>query len=245
MSKVDILGVGIDRVTMEEAIQRVEEMCLNGKKHQIVTPNPEFVIRAQTDREFRRILNQADLAIPDGVGIMWASRVLTAHKDWIPERVTGTDLMIRLCELAAQKGYSVFLLGGEIGVAQRATEVLRIRYPGLKVLGTYEGEPSDSEKTREKIQQYPEIDFLFVAFGAPQQEKWIAQNVLRLPVKVAMGVGGAFDFIVGKQKRAPRLFQNLGLEWLWRLFIQPWRWRRQLALLKFTVLVVRRRLEMI
>lgn len=229
MDKINILGVKIDNITMDETVARVEAMLADGKKHQVVTPNPEFVMLAQKDDEFKKILNQADLAIPDGIGLVWASRILSSK---LKERVTGTDLMLRLCERAAQQGWRIFLLGGESGVAARAAEKLKIQSSKLKIVGVCEGGSLEDRKA-----VIPPTDFLFVAYGAPKQEKWIVENLPRIPVKVAMGVGGAFDFIVGKQKRAPVFVQNLGLEWLWRLLQQPWRARRQLALIKFLVLV--------
>lgn len=225
MSKVNILGVLIDDVTMEEAVEKVREFLQDGRKYQIVTPNPEHIMLAQEDSEFRKILNEVDLAIPDGVGVVWASKSLR-------ERVTGTDLMLKVCELAAQEGYSVSFLGGQNGVVFDAAKVLQQKFPGLKIVWLVEDIPPSTL-------YFPPSDLLFVAFGAPHQEKWIHQNLPHLPVKVAMGVGGAFDFVSGKIKRAPVFVQRSGLEWLWRLILQPWRIRRQLALFKFVRLVWR------
>lgn len=254
MPKIDILGVKIDNVTMDEAVARVEGMLTDGRKHQIVTPNPEFVMLAQKDKEFRRILNEADLAIPDGIGLVWAGR--------LRERVTGTDLMIKICERAAKKGWTVFLLGGEQGVGVEAAKILRRNFHGLKIVGVSEADPEEDSfaaagKTLNlpageagvsadltlRVKEAVVSDFLFVAYGAPIQEKWIAKNLSKIPVKVAMGVGGAFDFIVGKQKRAPVFVRKLGLEWFWRLVKQPWRARRQLALFKFVALVFWQKLK--
>lgn len=217
VKRIDILGVKISKVSYISAIEIVEGFLVDGEKHYIVTPNPEFVVLAQSDREFREILNRADLAIPDGVGLRMGTRV------------TGTDLMIRLCELASQRGYSVFLLGGEGGVAEEAAKRLKKQFANLNIVGTYEGDFPEGIKT---------ADFLFVAYGAPKQEKWIAQNLSKIPVRVAMGVGGAFDFIAGKKKRAPLVLRRLGFEWLWRLIQEPQRLPRILnATIKFPFLV--------
>lgn len=244
--KVDILGVKIDNVTMQEALNRVERMVEGGGKHQVVTPNPEHLVMAQKDEEFRQVLNSADLAIPDGIGLVWASRLnakcqmLNVKKkkkeQALRERVTGTDLMVSLCEKAAAKGWTVFFLGGEEGVAKQAARRLQNQFPGLKVSGTSSADP---EHLTLNTQQLPSTDILFVAYGAPTQEKWIAKYLDSLPIKVVVGIGGAFDFVVGRQKRAPRIFRRIGLEWFWRLITQPWRWRRQTRLLRFMVLVMR------
>ncbi len=235
MEEVDILGVKISRADYVTATKEIERFLVDGKKHYIVTPNPEFVVLAQTDQEFRQILNQADLAIPDGVGL----RVGT--------RVTGTDLMIKLCGLAAKKGYSIFLLGGRNGVAEEAAKRLKAQFANLNIVGTCEANPKEVgagafEGTA--LQAKPSIDFLFVAYGAPKQEKWIARNLDKIPVRVAMGVGGAFDFIAGKRKRAPKFLRQLGLEWLWRLIQEPQRFPRILnAIIKFPLLVFLHKLK--
>ncbi|MBU0708710.1 WecB/TagA/CpsF family glycosyltransferase [Patescibacteria group bacterium] len=271
--RVEILGVKFDDVTMNNALDFVKQMINDTQKHYIVTPNPEFVIKAQKDNSFLTILNNADLAIPDGIGILAAAKYLsknfssiprpiriflspiygllyvgfsTAFKqknlDTLAERVTGTDLMINLCKLASQKGWSVYLLGGENGAVQQTRRVLTESFPNLHISGSSEQDPY---LTTDKY-QIPPSDLLFVAYGAPTQEKWITKHLNNLPVKVAMGVGGAFDFITGKQKRAPLFIQKLGLEWFWRLITQPkyrtggtkkWRWKRQLAIIKFVYLV--------
>ena len=231
MEYVDILGVKISKVNYKSATKVVEGFLTDGKKHYIVTPNPEFIVLAQTDQEFRRILNQADLAIPDGVGLRMETTV------------TGTDFMIRLCRLAAEKGYSVFLLGGQDGVAEEAAKRLKERFANLNVIGTYEGDPSRNFQFSIFNFQFSSIDLLFVAYGAPKQEKWIARNLPKIPVRVAMGVGGAFDFIAGKKKRAPKILRRLGLEWFWRLVQEPQRLPRIFnATVKFPLLILRQKI---
>lgn len=248
--QVDILGIKINSVTMEEALQRVAEMIGDGGKHQVVTPNPEHVVMAQEDQEFRDVLNAADLAIPDGVGLVWASKLRkifnfrasifserhSGQNKVLKERVTGTDLMVNLCRQAAEEGWKVFFLGAEQGVAQEVAVRLREKFPGLQVSGVSSADPN--LPIMDYRLRITDSDLLFVAYGAPTQEKWIAKNLHQLPVKVAIGIGGAFDFVVSKQKRAPRILCWLGLEWLWRLVTQPWRWRRQTRLFCFVRLVI-------
>ena len=239
MSK-SILGVKIDDVNMEEAVNIVERWLLGSDHHFIVTPNPEFLISAQKDPEFKKILNDADLSIPDGVGLKLGG---------VKNTVAGTDLMEKLVELAAKKGYKVGLLGGRDGVAKLCAERLSRKYPNLKISFAETGPViarSEATKQSNSLKRLPRspaspdslamtngCDILFVAFGPPKQEKWIAKNLPILSVKVAMGVGGAFDFLSGKIPRAPNWMRILGLEWLFRLIVQPWRIKRQLRLVKF------------
>lgn len=227
--KIDILGVRVDNVSFEEAVNKVEEFIGDKNKHYVVTPNPEIGILAQKDHKLRQILNSADLAIPDGIGLIWASRILGSR---LKERVTGVDLMEKFCQVAEKKGFSVGLLGGKNGVASLCAAVLKNRFEKLKLVVFDKNQPI-----------YKDVDILFVAMGAPKQEKWIGKNLPKIPVKVAMGVGGAFEMITGAQIRAPKILQNLGLEWLWRLITQPWRVKRQLALLVFVYFVIKQKLK--
>lgn len=213
--KVDILGVKIDDVTMDEALRIVEKWIWNPGKHYIVTPNPEFIMTAQKDLEFKKILNNADLSIPDGNGLKLSGK--------IKNNISGGDLMERLVALSSEKGFVVGLFGGLNGVAEKTAECLKKKYSGLKL-----------NVVNEKL--IP-VDILFVAFGAPKQEKWIYQNLSKLPVKIAMGVGGAFDYMSGKVPRAPKWIRDLGFEWLFRLIIQPWRIKRQISLIKYLWLI--------
>jgi len=235
-----ILGVRVDNVNYEQALSIIEYFIESGQSHQVVTVNPEFIVAAQSDEEFRQILNASSLALPDGAGLLWAARFLGCP---LQERVTGVDTMQRLAALAARKGYRLFLLGAAPGVAVETAARLCKTYPGVTIVGTHAGSPAPEEEDEiVGMIQRARPDLLFVAYGAPAQDKWIARNLERLGVPVAMGVGGAFDFISGRAKRAPRWVQRLGLEWLHRLCHEPWRWRRMLALPKFVWLVVRERL---
>ena len=229
-----ILGVRIDNLTIEEALQRIEGFLEDGQQHYIVTPNPEFLIKAQQDREFRRILNQADLAVADGIGLIFASWFLGQS---LKGRITGVDLMKGICQRAVQKNWLIYLFGSVEGIAERTIDNLKEKYPGLQVKVWQ----SDSQQ---EISHQPVI--LFVALGAPKQEKWIVQNLEKMPlVKLAVGVGGTFDFISGQVRRAPKFLRRLGLEWLWRLFYQPWRIRRIFnAVVKFPWLVFKSRSDL-
>ena len=223
-----ILDVKVDNVTMQETVDRIGNMVRSGDKHYVVTPNAEFLVAAQRDPEFKRILNQADLSIPDGMGVVYASKF---YGDPLRERVAGTDLVEILCKKAAKEGWSVFFLGGLYGVGKRAAEVLRSRYPGLNVCGFYEGKrekayDEQSLRSIKRVSKGHKIDILLVAYGHNYQEKWIARNSQRLDFTVSLGIGGAFDFISGYISRAPLWVRRVGLEWLFRLIKQPWRWRR-------------------
>lgn len=231
-SPVSILGVPVDGLTMAQTVAQVEAFMAGARLHQICTPNPEFVMAAQRDHTFYDILNQADLCIPDGVGLLWAARWLGQP---IPERVPGSELVYHLAAAAAAHHWPLFLLGAAEGVAEQAGQVLQTLYPGLIVAGSYAGSPDPAEDERicGRINASG-ARLLYVAYGAPQQDKWIHRNRGRLTtVQVAIGVGGALDFISGKATRAPRWMQHLGVEWLYRLWREPWRWRRMLALPRF------------
>lgn len=217
--KVNVLGVKIDDVNMEEALGTVEKWIWNSGKYYIVTPNPEFVVAAQKDQVFKKILNDADLAIPDGIGLKLSGKIKNTF--------SGTDFMEKLVSMAAEKGFRTGFLGGRERVAKKAAECLKKKYPKLKVLFT----SADTETV------IPPLDLLFVALGAIKQEKWIANNLEKIPVHVAMGVGGALDYLGGFVPRAPKWMRNLGFEWLFRLIIQPWRIKRQMALIKYLWLI--------
>jgi N-acetylglucosaminyldiphosphoundecaprenol N-acetyl-beta-D-mannosaminyltransferase len=226
----------VDRVRSADALQVVARFLAAGGSHQIVTVNPEFVIMAREQSDFRCVLQRADLAIPDGIGIVWAARLLG---DRLPERIGGVDLVELLAAWAAREQRSIFLLGAGPGVAEAAARRLLQRHPGLSIAGTHAGSPArEHEAAIVSLVRQAQPDILLVAFGAPRQDLWIARTRHLLQVPVAMGVGGAFDFISGRVPRAPRPLRRVGLEWLYRLIRQPWRWRRMLALPRFASLVL-------
>lgn len=226
--KTAILGVHIDNLSMQEVIAKIEQMLATGNKHYIVTPNPEFLVLAQQDNAFKNILNYADLAIADGVGLLYAAHFLGRQL----QRATGVDLMWHACQLATQQDASIYLLGGANNVARQAADVLLQNIPNLKIVGAEDGGqinqdgiPKDSHLIYRINQARPDI--LFVAFGHGKQEKFIFKHLNQFnTIKVAAGIGGSFDYIAGIVKRAPQTMQNLGLEWLYRLIKQPKRWRR-------------------
>ncbi len=234
---IDILGVPVHAVTMADTLALVEHYMAEPRLHQIATVNPEFVMAAQSDPDFRRVLHAADLCIPDGVGLLFAAR---RQGRSLPERVPGSELVYHLAEQAAQHGWPLFLLGAGAGVAAEAARLLVERYPGLVIAGTFAGSPA-AEENDDIVRRINDSGaaLLFVAYGAPKQDKWIARNRANLPaVRVAVGVGGSLDFVTGRSVRAPAWMQRLGLEWLHRLIREPWRWRRMLALPRFAWRVV-------
>ena len=232
LDKKEILGVGITNATKQEILEYIIKSLENfTKKYFIVTPNPEFLVLASHDSKFKDILNSADLALADGIGVVLAGKIL---KNPLKGKVTGVELLESLCERVAKKPITVGFLGGGDGVAERTAECLVKKYPGLKVAFA-----SAEYNFYKNYNGYKSIDVLFVAFGAPKQEMWMSENLEKIPVKIAIGVGGAFDYISGKVPRAPRWAQSIGLEWLSRLIVEPWRIKRQLALLEFIFLVLR------
>lgn len=234
---ITILNTPIHVVTMDETLQYVRQYMAGDKLCQIATTNPEFVMAAQKDEAFRKVLDDCDLCIADGVGLILASRWLGSP---LPERVPGSELVYKLAQLAAQEEWRLFLLGAGPGVADEAASIFQALYPELQIAGTYAGSPSlaENEAIVARIND-SRADMLLVAYGAPNQDKWIARNRESLPaVRLAIGVGGSLDFVTGRSTRAPRWIQNLGLEWLHRLIKEPWRWRRMLALPHFAFKVL-------
>jgi N-acetylglucosaminyldiphosphoundecaprenol N-acetyl-beta-D-mannosaminyltransferase len=288
LNKKNILGVSITDATKKEILEYIVKNLENFKeKSFLVTPNPEFLVLANKNIAFKNILNRADLALADGVGLMIAAKIMGKP---LKERFAGVDLVKSLCEVVAEKPITVGFLGGRDGIAEMTAECLRKKHPKLKI--GFVGEEWSSEllghpphvaddaretfpspisnpsslserlpqtdrgsafsssasgrapslNTKYKIQNTV-VDILFVAFGAPKQEFWINENLEKIPVKVAIGVGGAFDYISGKIPRAPGFIRNIGLEWLFRLVVQPWRIKRQLSLLEFAWLVAKEKLR--
>ncbi len=235
MNSINILGVRVDHTTYETALAQIETFLRAGGFHQIATINPEFVMLAQSNPEFARALNASALNLPDGVGLLWASRRLGAP---LRERVTGQEMVQRIAELAARRDEKIFFLGAREGIAERAARELQTKYPRLKIAGCYAGSPAEEEEEHitERINK-SRAEILFVAYGPPKQELWIARNAARLRVKIALGVGGTFDTLAGIAPRAPAWMQRAGFEWLYRLAREPRRIKRQLAIPYFMWLV--------
>lgn len=250
--RIEILGIPIDAVTEEQAAEAIAEFMSSTSGQKVFTPNPEMLVMARERPLFREALRVADLAIPDGAGLLWAARFLGKE---LPARVTGTDMVRRTCKLAAENNRTVFLLGGAPGIAEKAADKLRAELPSLQIVGAMSGgRVGYNEEERpvmdfgvERAINLAAPDILFVAFGHGKQEEWIHVHLHRFSsVRLAMGVGGAFDFISGKAKRAPAFMRKMGLEWLWRLILQPWRIGRILtATVVFPLYVLGERLGIV
>ena len=283
---VDILGVNVDAITGPMALERMTALAEDGQSHAIITPNPEFIMQAQTDADFRQAINEADLSLPDGVGILWAAKYLSlpiskysvltyiqAYVSWvwtglriiwqpkyinsvIPERITGADMVWEISKLAEKRGWSIFLLGAADGVATETAKNLQWLYPDLKISGVSAGPPYESEASVIQQIKTNQPKFVFLAFPAKEQIRWIKTYQNQLNGVILIGVGGALDFITGgvalnapdnnKQpaKRSPEWLQDHGLEWIWRLFTQPWRSTRiRTAVFDFSLQVVRYKIK--
>jgi N-acetylglucosaminyldiphosphoundecaprenol N-acetyl-beta-D-mannosaminyltransferase len=227
-ARVEILGIPIDNVDTAEMLDAVARFADQGGAHQISTVNTEFLMAAQHDAEFAAVLRQTALNVPDSAGVLWAARWLRMP---LRERVTGSDGIYRVAELCARRGLRVYLLGAAPGIAERAAGVLRGRYPGLVICGAESGSYApEHERAIAARVRAARADVLLTAYPSVPQEKWIARNLAHTGAAVGMGVGAAFDFVAGVQRRAPLWMQRLGLEWLYRLLREPRRWRRMLAL---------------
>lgn len=249
MQSVKIMQVRLDILSRKDAVNEFFKLFDNNKQHFTATPNAEIILAAQANSELMEFLTDSSLNLADSVSLQWASRVkkydwgffrslldliLIPFKkaergtDLISERVCGSDIFLDICERAAKEHKTIFLLGGLDDVPQKTKEFLLKQMPNLKVLDAISGSPHerDDESVR-KLVNKSKPDILFLAYGCPAQELWIKRNLKHCPsVKVAMGIGGSFDFVSGKIKRAPFLFQKLGLEWLWRLILEPSRLKR-------------------
>lgn len=238
VKRIEVCGVPVDCLTMADALRVTEDWIEKGDHpFTILAVNPEKVIRAQQDSTLLATLRSSGLLIPDGIGVIMAMRLLGLGR---AERVPGAELMPKLCQRAASKGYTVFLFGASEEVNQQAVAVLRDQYPGIRIIGSQHGYVKEQEMpsviTRiNKCQP----DLLFVALGSPHQELWMARYLPQLKVKVCQGVGGTFDVIAGRVRRAPKLFRSLHLEWFYRLASNPSRIRRQTALPKFAYRVLK------
>lgn len=228
--RIDVAGAPIDICTLEEAVRRIIEHAGAGEAPRyVVTPNAHHVAMLHDSEEFRRIYASAWLSLADGMSIMWAARILGAP---LPGKVSGSDLFPALCAASAGTGVRIFLLGGRPGAAEEAARVLRERHPGVEIVGTYcppmgfDSDPAELEKTDRAIRAAaPHL--LFVGLGAPKQERWMYTSRERLGVPVSVGVGVSFEFVAGMVKRAPRWMQSSGLEWLYRVGMEPGRlWKR-------------------
>lgn len=232
MDKVNILGAHIDKCTIEQASDKIIEMIENGEKCKYVfTPNSEILMKAYRDKEFCDILNTASLLTADGIGVVYASKILGNP---ILERCAGFDTACRLMEKMAKKGMSLYLFGSKPGVADKAKQVILERYEGIQVVGCADGY-FDKEKEKQIIADINEKNpnVLFVCLGAPKQEKWIYEHQGELDVNVCLGIGGTIDVLSGNTERAPEFYIRHNIEWLYRLKKQPSRIVRMMDLPKF------------
>lgn len=234
MDFVNILGVKVNKLTMDEAVGKAVELLQQDGLSKIYTPNSEIILYASENPEFTDVLNSADMIIPDGIGVVYGSKILGSP---LSERVAGYDLVCRLFTPMAQMGKSVYLLGAKPGVAEAAAENLEKKYPGLVIAGTHDGYFKDDSEVIESINNAAP-DFLMVCLGFPKQEKWIYDNADKLNARLAIGAGGCLDVFAGTVQRAPEFYCNHGIEWLYRLVKQPSRFMRMLALPKFGLKVL-------
>ena len=239
-TRVNILGVKIDNVSYKESLLKIKELVEKGRLGKLsflVKPNTEIITYAQSDEKFKAILNSADLVTPDGMGLLLASRIIGNR---LKERVGGSELMESILGFAEQSGYSVFFLGSRPHVVEKLVVIVKTRFPKIEIVGYHHGYFEKNTQVIENITQ-SKPDILFVALGFPKQEVWIYENLKKIKVPLSIAEGGSFDFISGEVKRAPKVLRIIGLEWLFRLFTQPSRIFRQLALAKFSWLILTKR----
>ena len=236
--RVEVLGVPVDCVTTEQALQVIEEMIRGDHADTVIAVNPEKVMRARQDPALLGQLMRAGLLIPDGIGVVVAARGKQLER---VDRVAGSDLMPLLCGLAVRKGYKVFLFGASSEANESVVRTLGERFPGLSIAGAQHGfvEEADMPALIRRINE-SQAEILFVALGSPKQELWIDRWLADLTVKVVQGVGGTFDVLAGRVKRAPSVWRKIHLEWLYRLLCEPRRIRRQAALPRFAAQIIDR-----
>ena len=234
---IKILGVPVHPMTMAEAVNSLEQRMLGGEQTFVVTANAEIIMMCQDDAEYNNIISkQAELVLPDGAGAVWAGRHL-GYK--VPERVAGFDLYNQLLALSAQKGYKAYFFGGSPGIAEAAKAKSEEMYPGVQVVGCHNGYFTDADVPAIiKEINNSGAEMLFVALGAPKQEKWILAHRHELRPRILMGIGDSFDVLAGKMERAPKWMQDASLEWAFRLYKQPSRFMRMMALPKFALKVM-------
>lgn len=236
MEKTNILGVNVDKVTYDDAVSRIMKMLNEPGNHTVFTPNSEIIYMAYKDENFCGILNSADLLTADGIGVVYASKIL---KNPVPERVAGFDMSCGIIREIAQSGHRLYLFGGKPGVAEKAAEQLKEEYPLLSIVGMRDGyfTPEENDAIIDDINMSG-ADLVFVCLGAPKQENWIFENRSKLNCHVMMGVGGTLDVLAGTAERAPEIWCDLGFEWLYRLIKEPKRIFRMMALPKFALTVI-------
>lgn len=235
---VSIFGLEISKLAFDATVERAEQFLSDTEPHMIFTPNPEILMSARNDSELHQMLSEADLLTPDGIGVVYASRILG---DPIPERVSGFDVACALLERIKNGEHTLYLLGGKPGVAEQAAENLIKKYPALHIVGTHDGYFSDADAVVAEISALAP-DLLFVCLGSPKQERFAVTYRDRLNAKLMMGIGGSLDVFAGTVKRAPMFFQRFGLEWFYRLCKQPSRIGRMMSLPHFGLVIIKERI---
>lgn len=240
---VNIAGIAIDDITMDQAVQTIYEFIDSGKNHAIYTPNAEIMMEGITNKEIRHVLNTADMLVADGAGVVLASKILGKE---VKQKVSGVDLVKNLLISSEKRPIRFFLFGGKPGIAEKAHANIICDYPCAQIVGTRNGyfTETDEEDIVNEINK-SDADILLVCLGAPKQELWIHKNKDKLQVKACLGVGGTLDILAGNVKLAPDFFRNNGLEWLYRLYKEPYRFKRMLRLPKFILHVLGIRLGII
>jgi len=239
MKQYKILGVRVESASIEDILDLLDDKISQNKSACISTVNNEFIVEAQSNTKFKNILNASNLNTIDSTGVKWA--IKRKYREEV-SRISGSDLIYDICSRAATKGYRIFLLGSDIGVGTAASKNLIKKYKGLHIVGVNEGNYINESKIDQGL--INEInatnsDIVFVALGAPKQEVWISNNMSLLKPAIFIGVGGTLDYVSGKTKRAPKIMRNIGLEWLFRLFVQPMRLKRILkATIVFPLMVI-------
>lgn len=239
MKTANILGVTFDNITLKDAVDAAMDQIRSGKKGYVVTPNPEIVYAAIQDPVFRDIVNRASFVLPDGIGVIYAARILGVP---LSGKVPGIDFADALMYRMSQEGMRLFLLGAKPGVAQKAAENLTRKYPGLVIAGVHDGYFQDDQQAIDAVKAAGSADVMFTCLGAPKQERFMAGHLQELPVTLSCGLGGSLDVFAGVVQRAPEFFIRLNLEWLYRLLKQPSRIGRMMKLPLFLLIAIRTRL---
>ncbi|MBN9393172.1 MAG: WecB/TagA/CpsF family glycosyltransferase [Chloroflexi bacterium] len=234
---VDIMGLPVNNLTLESAVATIEDWSARKRQdpalpgRRIVTANPEYVMTARRDPELMRLIQEADMVTPDGVGLTVAAKLFGTP---LQGRVTGVELSLALARRSARTGLRLFLLGAAPGIAEAAAANLRQQFPGICIAGIFSGDasPAGDAETLRRVRD-SHADVVLVAYGMGKQDRWAVRNLDLSGAAVSIGVGGTFDYLSGQVPMAPYLVRRLGMEWLFRLITQPWRWKRDIAMLRF------------